>query len=121
MRARAMAMKGAGSTDATDLVDWYVSASGLIDNRRKLIRLMKKIVEECGGYLEARRVLGFHLSSDWRRRNAKSLEYVVSQLDRYKQSLGLDEEDQAMRVSVERGDGFPDVAFVPLAVAVAEV
>jgi len=109
-------MVGVGSTDATSLTDWYVSATGLIDNRRKLIRQINKIIQECGGYVGARGVLSLHLSSDWRRRNAKSLEYVLSQLDRYKAALGLTEEGQAGRVSVERGDGFPDVAFVPLAV-----
>lgn len=119
MRARAKAMEGVGSTDATSLVDWYVGATGLIDNRRKLIRLVNKIIRECGGGLEAKRVLGFHLSSDWRRRNARDLEYVVSQLDRYKEQLGLTGGGQATRASVERGDGFPDVVFAPLAVAVA--
>lgn len=117
MRPRARAMEGVGSTDATTLVDWYVAATGLIDSRRKLIRQVKQIIQECGGVREAKRVLGFHLSSEWRRRNAPSLEYVMSQVPRYKASLGLGEESRAVRVSVERGDGFPDVVFAPLAVA----
>lgn len=112
-------MEGVGSTPSTSLVDWYVRAVSLIDNRRKLVRQMKKIVRECGGEERARQVLVFHLSSGWRRRNAKSLEYVLSQLDRYKAALGMD--DQETRLSVERGGGFPDVVFVSSALAEAEV
>lgn len=110
-------MAGVGSTEATSLVDWYVGVTGLPDNRRKLIRLVKKIIEECGGVGKAKQVLSFHLSSSWRRRNTPYLEYVVTQLDRYKAQLGLDGENRT--ASVERGDGFPDVVFIP-SLAVAE-
>ena len=113
-----MAMAGVGSTGATGLTDWYVQATGLTDNRRKLVGLVKKIVLECGGIREAKQVLALHLSSDWRRRNTPYLEHVVSKLDEYKRELGL--ENRAARVSVERGDGFLDVVFVP-SLAVAEV
>jgi hypothetical protein len=90
MRVRCGKPRGKGRSSAVKLATWYVKRSGLgTTATRRDVNKVKALIASAGNVEGAERILKRHLSDSWRWKNQKPLEFVLSNLDRYRRELGM--------------------------------
>lgn len=97
---RARPVEMTGSTEAVKLAKWYAAYARMGQHDRRMVAQIKSMLQRMDeGDVE--RLLRHHLSTRWRYRSQKPLEFALAKLPEYCSELGISLVDEEMPRAVQ--------------------
>lgn len=94
---RSNGIRAIGRSEAVNLARWYAAFAGMGESDRKMVAMIKTLINRVGNKDNAERVLRHHLSDRRRWRGQKPLEFVLAALKEYCERLGIELRDGPLR------------------------